>query len=351
MADEQLLTISTFARAVGVPASALRHYAAQHILRPAEVDRFTGYRYYSLAQIDDGVLVRQMRSADVPLPVMRSVLTGTSREASNLFTEMLAEHGTASQRREEELRALRTRLSDPSTGSSLVTVAGTALADAITQVVAATSSAAHDVAGLVWAFDPQGLELVATDRYWLAHRRITATTEGRGARAITTSEEASALAHVCARKGDVRIDLAEGELTISTDDGQRVAACGTVERSVPDLGLLVSSQPAARFTVGFERAELSDHLARSESATQLHLVIDGEGGILQAGRELRGWVSRRADDTQRSEVLLQAALLAAAVAACPGPEVVLSVVDGSTPIRVSSPVQDTFTALVMPMRP
>ncbi|APX33477.1 hypothetical protein BH708_12965 [Brachybacterium sp. P6-10-X1] len=351
MADEQLLTISTFARAVGIPASALRHYAAQHILRPAEVNRFTGYRYYSPAQIDDGILVRQMRSADVPLPVMRGVLTGTSREASTLLTEMLAEHGTTSRRREEELRALRTRLSAPTTGSSLVTVAGTALADAITQVVTATSNAAHDVAGLVWTFDRQGLELVATDRYWLAHRRITAPTDGREARAITTSEESLALARVCARQGDVRIDLAEGELTISTDDGRHLTGCGTLERSVPDLGLLVSSQPAARFAVGFERAELSDHVARGESVTPLRLVIDGEVATLQAGWALRGWASRRPDDTERSEVLLQTALLAAAVAACPGPDVVLSVVDGSTPLRVSSPVQDTFTALVMPMRP
>ncbi|HEY9354348.1 MAG TPA: MerR family DNA-binding transcriptional regulator, partial [Nocardioides sp.] len=45
--DEPLLTIGAFARAVGLTASALRHYDECGLLVPAEVDSGTGYRYYT----------------------------------------------------------------------------------------------------------------------------------------------------------------------------------------------------------------------------------------------------------------------------------------------------------------
>lgn len=351
MADEQLLTISTFARAVGVPASALRHYAAQHVLEPAEVDPVTGYRYYAPAQIDRGVLVRRMRSAEVPLPVMRQVLTTPAQEASALLTEVLTDHGATSTRREEELRALQAQLSPVLTRSARATVPGAVLSHAISQVLPAASTAADDVAGLVWALGEHGLELSATDRYWLAHRRIAARSEGGPARAITAPQEASAIAHACARRGDVHLDLTEEELRISATDGTVLARCGTVERSVPDLGLLVSTQPAARVVAGFERAALSEHLARPQGASPLRLVTHGESATLHMGRVLQGWASPGAGGPGQTDVLLQSALLAAAVTVCPGEEIVLSVVDGSTPVRVGSPVQDTATSLVMPMLP
>ncbi|GAP80427.1 hypothetical protein Y09_3285 [Brachybacterium sp. SW0106-09] len=48
---------------------------------------------------------------------------------------------------------------------------------------------------------------------------------------------------------------------------------------------------------------------------------------------------------------MQSALLASAVSICQGPEILLGLVDESTPVRVQSPLQDAMTCLVMPMRP
>ena len=49
-----MLSISEFARYLGVSARMLRHYDALGLLVPARVDPVTGYRHYTAAQLDRG---------------------------------------------------------------------------------------------------------------------------------------------------------------------------------------------------------------------------------------------------------------------------------------------------------
>ncbi len=44
--DDDLLSIGRFARLAGLSVGALRHYDELDVLRPNEVDSFTGYRRY-----------------------------------------------------------------------------------------------------------------------------------------------------------------------------------------------------------------------------------------------------------------------------------------------------------------
>jgi DNA-binding transcriptional MerR regulator len=46
-----MLKIGAFSRLCRVPVFALRYYADLGLLPPAEVDPFTGYRYYTLGQL------------------------------------------------------------------------------------------------------------------------------------------------------------------------------------------------------------------------------------------------------------------------------------------------------------
>lgn len=352
MADEQLLTISTFARAVGVPASALRYYSAQGVLEPADVDPVTGYRYYAPSQIETGVLVRRMRSADVPLSVMREALAGTGQNAASLLTGLLSHHGAISRHREVALRDLLDTLrpDDGTPHAARALVPGAVLASAVRQVLAATASATSDVSGLVWTVGPRGIELIATDRYWLAHRRVGAQTEGDEVRAIVPVSDANSLAEICERAGEVHIELCGDQLTIRSADRSLLVRSETVERAVPDLGLLVSTQPPARVVTGFRRADLVDLLARPSLGDTLRLVAQAESATFFADPPLHGWASAPRADCDPLSILLQPALLAAAVAICPAEEVLISLTDESTPARVTSPVQDTLTLLVMPMR-
>ncbi|MGP9583584.1 MerR family transcriptional regulator [Brachybacterium sp. AOP35-5H-19] len=355
MSDEQLLTISTFARAVGVPASALRHYAAEQVFVPADVDPVSGYRYYAPSQIEGGVLLRRMRAIGVPLAVMREVVAGPASEASRLLAELLMDHGTNSRRREQELHALREHL-DPTTGATgsvRATVPGASLAAAITQVLPVAERAADDVSGLIWVIESAEIALIATDRYWLAHRRLRAEASGSPGRAIISVAGASKLARACTRRGDVHLSLTGEALTVHDVEGTLLSHTALIERAVPDLGLLVSSQPPARAVAGFARTDLQDLLVSTGQSAPLRLVVEGSTAILHAGEapSLHGWASCDAGSEGGLEVLMGRALLAAAVSACTGEEMTLSLVDPSTPVRVTTPIQDTLTCLVMPMRP
>ena len=53
---------------------ALRHYDRRGLLRPIEVDPGTGYRWYSLEQLDDAVFIQRLRALDLPLDEVRRLV-------------------------------------------------------------------------------------------------------------------------------------------------------------------------------------------------------------------------------------------------------------------------------------
>src|SRR4051794_17501104 len=64
---EELLPIGEFSARCGLSAKMLRTYASAGLLTPAAVDRESGYRYYSPAQVQDARLIGLLRRAGVPL--------------------------------------------------------------------------------------------------------------------------------------------------------------------------------------------------------------------------------------------------------------------------------------------
>jgi DNA polymerase-3 subunit beta len=376
-ADARLLTISTFARAVGVPASALRHYAARDVLVPVEVDPVSGYRYYAPAQIDRGVLVREMRAAEIPIPVMREVLQGDAEQARERVVALRREHTIGAGRRHGEFDVVLAHLAAdagqvPGTAAASVTVPGPVLASTLGQVVAATVGAEEDVDGVVWSVGAGELVLTSTDRYWLAQRRIAGRAGepagpagpatgpvGGTVRAIMAPADARNVATLCAHEPAVRVTCSEDRLLLARPDGHRLLASAGVERAaVPDLDRLVATQPAARVVAGMPRADLLTFLNGTGNVPVVLVLGDGrarwrsavvgaegpDAGIVPGAPE--GWAS----EGPRVEVTLQPALLTSAARICPGDEVLFSVVDAHTPLVVGTAVQDTLTCLVMPMR-
>ncbi|HEX4525989.1 MAG TPA: MerR family transcriptional regulator, partial [Gaiellaceae bacterium] len=74
--NDELLSIGRFAQLAGLTAKALRHYDELGLLRPAHVDDFTGYRWYSLEQVRDAVVIRRLRAFELPLDEIAEVLRG-----------------------------------------------------------------------------------------------------------------------------------------------------------------------------------------------------------------------------------------------------------------------------------
>ena len=72
--DDELLPIGRFSRLTGLSVGALRHYDELDLLRPADVDPFTGYRRYRRSQVEIGRIVARLRDLEVPLDEIREVL-------------------------------------------------------------------------------------------------------------------------------------------------------------------------------------------------------------------------------------------------------------------------------------
>jgi len=56
--EDDLIPIRRFAGLTGISANTLRRYDELGLLSPAFTDPFTGYRLYSIDQLDTGILVR-----------------------------------------------------------------------------------------------------------------------------------------------------------------------------------------------------------------------------------------------------------------------------------------------------
>jgi DNA-binding transcriptional MerR regulator len=94
--SDGLLPIGMFSRASLLSIKTLRAYHEAGILVPAQVDRFTGYRMYTVDQLADSAIVRRLRSLDLPLEQVRQVLEARD---PNFTREVLARHQVAMQER------------------------------------------------------------------------------------------------------------------------------------------------------------------------------------------------------------------------------------------------------------
>lgn len=71
---DDLIPIGRFARLSGLSIGALRHYDELDLLRPADVDRFTGYRRYRPEQLEIARTIGRLRDLEVPIDEIREVL-------------------------------------------------------------------------------------------------------------------------------------------------------------------------------------------------------------------------------------------------------------------------------------
>jgi protein phosphatase len=78
----KLLTIGEFARAARLSAKALRLYDELGLLRPARVDEWTGYRYYSPDQLERARLVAWLRRLGMPLAKIKETAGLPSAEVA-----------------------------------------------------------------------------------------------------------------------------------------------------------------------------------------------------------------------------------------------------------------------------
>ena len=79
------VSIGFFAKAVRLSIKALRRYDAEGLLRPAVVDPDTGYRYYTPEQSRDAVTISMLRTLDVPVATIRTLLEADQNQRTAIL--------------------------------------------------------------------------------------------------------------------------------------------------------------------------------------------------------------------------------------------------------------------------
>src|ERR1700712_5098 len=77
------LSIGDFSRITHLSVKTLRRYHEAGLLEPAEVDPFTGYRYYTTSQVPTAQVIRRFRDLEMPVREIGEVLATEDPEARN----------------------------------------------------------------------------------------------------------------------------------------------------------------------------------------------------------------------------------------------------------------------------
>ncbi|MEV4454128.1 helix-turn-helix domain-containing protein, partial [Streptomyces mirabilis] len=114
------LTVGEFSRVTHLSVKTLRHYHEVGLLAPADVDRGTGYRYYSLDQVPTAQVILRLRDLDMPVADMKAVLAAEDVSTRN---ELISAHLARLEDRLEQARSavesLRELLARPKHGSTI----------------------------------------------------------------------------------------------------------------------------------------------------------------------------------------------------------------------------------------
>ena len=100
-----LLTIGEFARLTRLTTKALRIYAESGLLRPEQVDRTSGYRYYSIEQARTARLIGLLRATDLGLAEIARLLAELDIDAAQA-AELLDGHLRSLEAQHASRRAL-----------------------------------------------------------------------------------------------------------------------------------------------------------------------------------------------------------------------------------------------------
>lgn len=310
--------------------------------------RRTAYRSYAERQVDDAVLIRDLRRLGIGLADVAAFLAATPDDRRAIVEE----HLRGLERQLESARAVAHALDVPTsrqeTAMTAMIVTADELGRALDQVLPAAGSDAERpvlMCVLVEAKDGS-LRLVATDSYRLVIRDLVGREPDEAFQALLPA--ATFRRWRTALTGDtaVRVGLDDADLVIT---GTGVALRGqAVPATFPAYELFLARDAAAGHVV----------VARDGLLGVLERFASGGGAVLlRAGADelvvLRDDVSEVLPIRYAGpelHVAVDPAYAADAVPAALGPEVVIEIADPLRPVVFRSADDGTYTTMLMPVR-
>lgn len=360
MSNDGQLTISAFARLVGLSPSALRFYDDCDLLRPAAVDERTGYRYYAIEQQRSAVLVRRMRDIDLPLTQIRQVLDGDAADAAAILRAHVADTvDKADLTRavvEDLVSALKTRDLPESGGVTVVRMDGPELAGAVRQVApaAARDDESPGLDGVLLEVTAGEIAVVATDRYQLALRTLQVEVTGPSRRVLVPVEDLVEVAGWARAHGQIEL-LVDGQQATLTamPPGDHTADhrdLTVIDDRFPTYRSIIDALPPWVTRVIVDRQRLLDFILSTDPESTARLVIGRNGVDAFRGQAPLPVRLPAVGVGESMTVGFSPALLAPALQAAVGPDALLELSAPDRPCVLRSADQGTFSTLVMPRR-
>ncbi|GGZ27621.1 MerR family transcriptional regulator [Streptomyces nitrosporeus] len=352
MPNSELMPIGAFARRSGLTPSALRFYADSGLLRPAEVDESSGYRYYGDGQVARAATLRRLRETGMPLTTVEAVLDGGAEEAARLLDEHVAKLMEDAAAARRTAAAVRTALGG-APGLPVVALKGPVLAAAVEQVLTATT---HEpglpvLAGLRVEVTPEAVTLTATDRYRLSTRTLVPhEPPARTWAGTVDGDELRAAAAEIRRGALVRIEASAHGLRLRPA-GREDRYCRLLTGDFPDHRLVLASlaEATTRVTVAkepFLRA-LEEHPGERLA---LH-VTDRAMSVGPVDGEYPGTPLPAVVTGQHLVIRFELTTLHPAVSTAIGPDVMLDLRGHDRPVTIRSADRGDLTTLAMPVEP
>ncbi|MEU1664802.1 MerR family transcriptional regulator [Streptomyces sparsogenes] len=355
MPPSELMPIGVFARRSGLTPSALRFYADSGLLRPAETDPVSGYRYYRPDQVARAVALRRLRELAMPLTAVEAVLAAGPEEASRLIDEHLAKILGEAMAARHKAALLKSTLADvPS--RPIAALKGPVLADAVEQVLTATvrEPGLPVLGGLRLEVTPEAVTLTATDRYRLSTRTLVPTEPATTVWAGTVDgDELRAAAAEIRRSPLVRIDATPHAIRLrraGRREDQEDPHCGLLSEEFPDYRLMLASlgEATTRATVSkdlFLRA-LEDH-----PGERITLRLTDQGMNILPPGDADPDMPLPATVTGRTlSVSFELTTLHPAVSTALGPDVMLDLRLPDQPATIRSADRGDLTTVAMPVK-
>jgi DNA polymerase-3 subunit beta len=350
---ERLLSIGEFAERSGLSRSALRFYDQNELLRPQLIDPDSGYRYYGVGQLEQALLVRRLRLAELPVGALREYLAAAPERRREILESHVASFRRRASAIEATIEVLRGELDRGEAGAGLrcCAMVPAVFAHALNQVrFAVADPAVRPELGAVWVETKEGsLRLVATDSYRLAIRDLVPDEVGSVAiRGVIDAGQVETLMAALSAAASFELCQSEAGWVTAVTDGLLLTVGGTGD-TFPDYEEILSGLPA-----GHQIAVTADDVRRALAGLPLDgkallLGFSADGlGLEAAGRSQTVTGSWPGPDLR---ICLDPRFFADAVAATVGPDLVIEASGPLEPVTLRSADTGTFSVLTMPIHP
>ncbi|RMI28402.1 DNA polymerase III subunit beta family protein [Nocardia stercoris] len=349
MSSSELMSIGVFAQRTGLTASALRFYADSGLLRPAEVDPVTGYRYYGRDQFERAVTLRRLREMGVSLEAADTILSAAPAAAARLIDDHVARIVADAATVRRRALALKAALTG-ATHLPVVEASGPVFAAAVEQVLAAT---AHEptmpvLNGLRVEVTRDAVTLTATDRYRLSTRTLVPTDSFVTQWATTVDgDDLRAALNDLRRSASVRIDAAPHGIRFragNRDDRH----CRSLPDDFPDFRAMLAALPSPTTRVAVPKGRFLGAL-ESRGGEHVLLRVTAQHGLdilPDAEHPIPATVTG-----QDLAIAFELTTLYPAVGTAIGPDLILELRGTDGPATIRSADHGDLTTLAMPTDP